>query len=177
MRNEIYVPSASDWNEFRDLERQLFDRNNHLTPQLYPQYDAAETWSSGLSEPIGANTVAYNAIHRLFTRNRHIRLTNFHFSDMGGEGMARLYELNLREGKECITTFSVFTALSKTGVSSLPERIDRQRFAAVRMSKKVPGVTMPNRTDFEFVREQLQRGVTDAFTRWAPRLEQPDDQR
>lgn len=178
MAETPFTPSQDYWDQLRSYEEVVFERNKQLTPQIFPEHQAAEVWSSGLCQPIGPDTIAYSASKKLLKEYRSTRLALFSFSDISSEGIARLFEVYLRPESEKILSFPVWTKLTHRGLAEGRHLdISRQRFAAARIARKVPGVLLPNHDDYNMVHEQLQRGATGAYTRWSPAHDLPDEQR
>lgn len=173
MPEKPFNPGAVYWDELRSLEQEVFERTKELTPQMYPEYEATEVWSSGMVEPIGADSIAYNATQRIMRQYRTVRLSVFNFDDAENEGPARIYEIQLKPKREKLISYPVFAPLSKQG----PKGIVRQRFAAGRLAQGVPAAMMPNGSDYSFVYQQLERGASGVYTRWSPQHELPDEQR
>lgn len=172
MPEKPFNPGKIYWDELRSIEQEIFERSKELTPQMYPEYKAAEVWSSGMVDPIGADSIAYNATQRIVRQYRRVRLAMFNFDDAGDEGQARVYEIRLKPNREKMISYPVFAPLCKQG----PKGISQQRFAAGRLAQGVPAAMMPNGRDYSFVYQQLERGASGVFTRWSPRHKSSEEQ-
>lgn len=177
MSENINAPKGY-WDELRTNEDIIFHRNAELTSVLYPDSESTEKWAPDSVELTGYDdaifdTLAYDArrCDLFLVRMRKVRLTLFADDEVDEDrGLARVYELNLRPGKEKLAVYPFITRLGQLGVLSMTsERIKDQRSAIDKL-----GISRPNAADYAFVRQELERGASGAYTRWSPHHDRED---
>lgn len=168
MSNIQHRPTAEYWDELREYEHQLFQDRQAGDPLLHPGITAVDVWSTGDVEPIGVDSMAYNAIRRLVSPRRDISLVSFSFGDVSERTTMNVYQLSLRPGKETLRAFPVYGLVTQRGLADLKsESVRAQASVLARF-----GVDRPNFRDFHYVRDQLQRGASGVYSRWRPETEQ-----
>lgn len=170
--SEQLTSSPEYWNRLRAAEIVLYDRNQATTSRSHPELDSVEVWSTGLFDPHGMDTMAYRAVNHLVFNRRISRLVMFDFMKINTVTDAKVFELDLKRGKESITVIPVYLRVSSTGMHyKTASWFKKQREAAIQLGKKVPGAIMANQADYELVDEQLARGASGAYLRYHPQSE------
>ncbi|MGH7240731.1 MAG: hypothetical protein ACREGB_00355 [Candidatus Saccharimonadales bacterium] len=171
MRSIEETPTADYWQEVRELDDQIYQREKRLTPVIYPWTHAVDAWAS---DSLEYDTTGYRAEQGLSFRDnhrKHIALTLFTLMNVGREkqSLARLYELDLTPGREDLIVFPVYGRLTGFGIAGATryERfvLGRQRTHAQSLGGKRADFTAANEADYELVREQLARGASGCYPR------------
>lgn len=172
MREITYTPDTEYWNGIRQHEEIIFQRNVHATSIVHPEVESTQTWTPDSAEFSGYGNVTFDTIaYRALRCNlfifpiRQAQITLFADDELDERrGLARVYDIKLKPRKEKLEVYPVFSKLDTLGINTVPtELLRRQKLAA----KKIGGI-LPNKADYDFVATEMQRGASNAYTRWAP---------
>jgi hypothetical protein len=178
-RNMAETPPVDYWDELRELELQIRERERPLTPVVYPGTIAVNAWASG---ELNFDTTGYIAKHDepLFRRHRvMVALTAFNLRDIASDAQddTRLqrhhelaYELDLSPGHEGAIVFPApGLKLTRYGIarrtSAEESAVNKRKKAIQKFGGNKTDFISAGKRDYRFIREQLTRGASGVFSR------------